>query len=779
MTISYTSLSQTYKLSGVIIDSLQKPVSNANIMAKPIQKKEASIEFSISSSKGKYSLELKGDELFLIEVSHLGFQKISDTLSLKKDQTINYTLFRSNERLEEVVIEQEMAVVVKEDTITYRTDRFKTGNERKLRDILKKLPGVEVDKAGNVKVKGKPVSKLMVDGKSFFNGDEKLGVNNIPADAVDEVQALDDYNEVAFLKGLEDSDKMALDIKLKEGKKKFAFGDIETGAGIEERFLIYPKLFYHSPNTAINLIGDINNIGQKSFTVQDYLDFEGGMNLALEDQAAYSKLLKDDFAQFLQDRDFTYNKNDFAAGSIYQDLGKDLSVDAYSIFNKGKVRQSKKQNISDQTIKNLIFNINKIKLRYSDINTVDLRANTTLKYNEGDYLDKLSSQVGSSSRSVINGYKPDQLNMSQVFNLNKQFSYKHTSKVELSLQHRDKTTDRSWDLDQALFTDVIPLIDEGDNYKIDQKINSKGTRFKFNAKHYWVAADHHHIYPIVGMQYFDTKYQTIDQQILNDGTINNFDKAGFNNDLNFQLLTGKVGFQYKTQIDKLTLKPGIVYLRFNWKADQFQINIADRSKGVLLPELLAEYDFNKSENLKLEYNRYSNFTNISNFANRLRLLNFNQLYKGNENLENQVFNRFRILYSKFDLFRDFFLNAGMNYTYRETSIRDKTQIQGIDQITQPIFTDLAEERINLNGGISKKISDYRFSFDINGNWSSYSRIINQNPLRYRSNNYSYNFKVKTSFDKMPNVELRYRQSFNELSSNKNENNLYESCQISS
>ena len=121
--------------------------------------------------------------------------------------------------LEEVLIEQKMAVVVKEDTIVYRTDQFKTGDERKLKDILEKLPGVEVDREGNVKVKGKPVTKLLVDGKTFFTGDEKLGVNNIPSDAVDEIEAIDDYQEVSFLKGLKESDKMALNIKLKEGKK--------------------------------------------------------------------------------------------------------------------------------------------------------------------------------------------------------------------------------------------------------------------------------------------------------------------------------------------------------------------------------------------------------------------------------------------------------------------------------------------------------------------------------------------------------------------------------
>ena len=105
-------------------------------------------------------------------------------MTITKSETKNYTLFERTESLEEVVIEQEMAVVVKEDTIRYKVDQFKTGDERKLRDILKKLPGVEVDREGNVKVNGKEVKKLMIEGQEFFTGDPKLGVNNIPADAI-------------------------------------------------------------------------------------------------------------------------------------------------------------------------------------------------------------------------------------------------------------------------------------------------------------------------------------------------------------------------------------------------------------------------------------------------------------------------------------------------------------------------------------------------------------------------------------------------------------------
>ena len=143
----------------------------------------------------------------------MGFSKVTDTVKFTANSQKDYYLQKSTESLEEVIIKQEMAVIVKEDTITYRTDQFKTGEERKLREVLKKLPGVEVDREGNVTVNGKKVTKLMVEGKTFFTGDTKLGVNNIPADAVDEVEALDNYNEVGFLKGLSDSDQMALNIK--------------------------------------------------------------------------------------------------------------------------------------------------------------------------------------------------------------------------------------------------------------------------------------------------------------------------------------------------------------------------------------------------------------------------------------------------------------------------------------------------------------------------------------------------------------------------------------
>lgn len=179
--------------------------------------------------------------------------------------------------LDEVEVTYEMPVSVKGDTIVYNTDSFVSGTEKKLKDVLENLPGVEVNDDGQIEVEGKTVSKVMVEGKDFFDGDSKLAVENIPANALSKVEVLKNYNEVSQMKGLtNDDDNVALNIKLKEGKKNFWFGEISGAYGFDDRYLAHPKLFYYSPKYSLNFITDLNNIGEIPFTRNDYRNFTGG-----------------------------------------------------------------------------------------------------------------------------------------------------------------------------------------------------------------------------------------------------------------------------------------------------------------------------------------------------------------------------------------------------------------------------------------------------------------------------------------------------------------------
>ena len=146
--------------------------------------------------------------------------------------------------------------------------------------FLKKLPGVEVNDAGEIEVEGKVVEKIMVDGKEFFSGDTKLATKNIPSNAVDKIQVLRNYGDVSQLRGVQDNqDRVAINIKLKEGKKNFWFGDVTAGLGNatnDDLYLFQPKLFYYTPKYTINIIGDLNNLGDVVLDRNDIRGFGGG-----------------------------------------------------------------------------------------------------------------------------------------------------------------------------------------------------------------------------------------------------------------------------------------------------------------------------------------------------------------------------------------------------------------------------------------------------------------------------------------------------------------------
>jgi hypothetical protein len=120
------SFSQTHQLTGTTKDSLQNPVPNTNIIATPLTQEDVNITFAISSLEGEYKLKLENNVTYQIAITHLGYKKITDTITLTSDKVKNYTLQESTETLEEVFIKTEMAVIVKEDTFIFTTEKFQT-----------------------------------------------------------------------------------------------------------------------------------------------------------------------------------------------------------------------------------------------------------------------------------------------------------------------------------------------------------------------------------------------------------------------------------------------------------------------------------------------------------------------------------------------------------------------------------------------------------------------------------------------------------------------------
>ena len=266
------------ELKGVVKDSIGNPLEMANVIAiDTIAKRIASYGFT--DGQGNFKLDLKKNTIYNIKISYVGYGDVSEFLKTTETNTSkNYTMSEDN-MLEGINIVSKMPVTIKGDTIIYNADSFQNGSERKLEDVLKKLPGVEVNDDGEIEVEGKVVEKIMVDGKEFFSGDTKLASKNIPSNAVDKIQVLRNYSNVNQLSGVQNNqDRVAINIKLKEGKKNFWFGDVNAGSGDSPDtglYLFQPKLFYYTPKYTINVIGDLNNMGDVVLSRRDLRGFGG------------------------------------------------------------------------------------------------------------------------------------------------------------------------------------------------------------------------------------------------------------------------------------------------------------------------------------------------------------------------------------------------------------------------------------------------------------------------------------------------------------------------
>ncbi len=756
-------------------DSLNNPLPYTNILAKPLSS-QIDMAFAIADEKGRYKLILSKNESYIVTVSYLGFKPFSFEVKLTGNITKNVQLQPSTNQLDEVIIIQQLPVIIKQDTIVYNVKVFTSGTERKLKQVLKKLPGVEVDKNGSVTVLGKKVNKLLVDGKVFFGGGTKLGIENIPADAVDAVEVLDNYNEVAFLKGITDSDKLAMNIKLKKNKKRFAFGDLEVGVGNDEHYLLHPNLFYYSPKTNINFIGDVNDIGIKSFTVKEYLDFEGGIGKLFSDPSSYFKLSNNDFASFLSNQDFTASQNTFGAINITQTISEKVDVSSYAIFSNTKTEtrnetvnqfiaqntQTTENRLSKGTADNT-FIMAKLALDYIPSINDNISYSGFLKSSNNNSKNTIETVTPLLTNNINTFIDTDAITIKQNAEWHKKLSRKHTTSLTVNYLYDKSDPVTKWLTNEPILSELLPLIDDSE-FNINQikelQINSLNLLFK----HYWVLNNSNHIYTTIGNNFLKENYKTDEFQQLTNGTIHNFNTSGFGNDLNFQINDLYAGVQHKFKAGVVTVKSGISTHYYNWKVNQ--ITNLEKQKIVWLPNFLTKINFSKSEHLNFKYNLKSSFADGPKYANHFQLVRYNSVSRGNENLENELFHSARLWYTKFSLYRGTIISGSVGFNKKIKSIRNQIQLQGIDRFSSPILTDNPETTWTFRTHIRKKIGKLTAKLKSDLQFSDYLQEVNSQTSKNKSDTKNFGIELATNFKKLPNIEIGYTKSFSKfLSSN--------------
>ncbi|WP_218841501.1 TonB-dependent receptor [Winogradskyella undariae] len=769
-------------VSGKVTDTIQNPLPYANILAIP-KTDNLDVKFAITETNGSYKLGLSKNQTYELTVSYLGYKPQIHTITTTDQALVkNFVLKENPDQLDEVTIKYTPPITVKKDTITYDVSKFVTGEERKLRDALKKLPGVEVDREGNVTVQGKKVTKVLVENKTFFTGNSKLAVNNIPADAVEKVEVLDNYNEVAMLKGLQDSEDMALNILLKEDKKKFVFGDIEAGAGIKERYLVHPNLFYYSPKTNVNFIGDLNNQGIKSFSFNDYLEFEGGFGKLLDDAGSYFSLYNSDFAKYLNNQDFTDNINQFGALNIRQSVSNVTDISGYLITSNSKTQTASNtlnayQDITDpftedRTVTNDLnnfFTIGKLTVDYEPSFKEDFAYNAFVKVTNNDSNGFVNTMNPDQNNSITTLTDVMALNLKQNITYSRKLSKAHTATLEATYNFQNDKPITEWLTNQQILQGLIPLEDDA-VYNILQTKRSTSHNFNAIIKDYWVINNFNHLYTSLGVNTSFNDFYNEDVQLLNDGSINNFSSAGFGNDFGYSFIDTYLGLEYKFQIGIATFKPAVFYHGYLWRTQQFE-DSETFSKNLVLPQFTTKVEFNNSEKLNFKYKLNARFPGINQLANNFVLSNFNSVYRGNNQLENQLYHSATLSYYKFSLFRGLNFSLNTSFNKRLKTIKTVSELNGIESFNTTTMFDQPEHNWMLSGRISKKINKIRYNLSSRFSYNDFYQILNDETNLNISKSIASTIGIETSFKNYPNVEINYTKDFNNYKALNNVSNF--------
>ncbi len=764
------NFSQNIKLKGKITDSINTPLANANIIAEP--QENIPLKFAISNGKGHYELMLEKDKLYNITISYLGYTPLSFSLKSSENIQKDFALNKSIENLDEVVLNYTPPVVIKKDTITYRTDVFKTGEERKLRDVLKKLPGVEVDRAGVVTVLGKKVNKVLVENKPFFTGDSKLAVNNIPADAIDKVEVLDNYNEVSILKGLQDTEDMAMNITLKEDKKKFVFGDTETGAGIKNRFLFHPSLFYYSPKTSVNAIGDFNNMGQKSFTLKDYIGFNGGINKLLADRKSYTSIYTDDFTKFLSNKDYKFSQNQFGAINLNKTLSSKTNITSYTIWsNSNNKTQTQYLNNYISNNSNLIENrtntghiksnfvIGELTLKNNPNKHTDLSFSTLIKLSQNKSNNNITTVTNENNNIINTIIEGNDIFIKQNLEFHKQLKKAHTLSFILNYNYKKEKPNTNWNTDNAFFEGLIPL-EEEETYNIVKNKKALSQNIDLAIKHYWELNNFNHIYTTLGALFAFDNFNTSEYQRLEDNSIKDFTGANFGNQTNLNFRDFFLGLHYKFKIGSVTFKPGLFYHKYFW-----DINQDNKSKDLLLPELSITFRSKLKNRVSIKYALKTRFPQIHQLANRFTLLNFNNIYIGNQNLENERYHAASINLNRFSIFRDIFYNFSITLKIKEDNFKNATTIEDINYVSTPLLSNFEDKTWRFYGSLKKGIGNFMFSLKTNTIFANHENLINNELINNKSKSYAFGTGIETRFKDFPNLEITYNKKHTKYTTN--------------
>lgn len=789
---SYVGFAQNFTIQGSLKDSIANRALNSATVSLVYAKDSSLVSFSRTNEGGVFNFKNVAPGNYLISVSYVGYVPKWVPVLTGTDKTVEMGLIYMNDvntMSTVTVTARRPPVVINGDSVEFNSENFKTAPNAVVEDLLKKMPGMEVDKAGGITVNGKKVTKVFVNGKEFFTGDPMMATKNLPADAVDKIQVYDRKSDQAMFTGIDDgSEETAINLKLKKDRNKSTFGKLNGGAGTPSVFDAQGNVNVINNEEQFSAIGGANNTNRQNFSGRNIVNFSGGgggrpgagggvsVNFsggsgetdANAQGIAETYSLGGNYSNFFNDKKTEFNANlsvsDVERNNISSSFTQNLTPgNAFNrISNSNSIAGNKQQNFGS-TIDH------KVSDNFSFRFTPSLGLQQTTNYSEDSTQTYLTNGNLLNSNTTIAASVSDAVNAASTLLLRKKFAKKGrtlSSTITQSFNRSNSTgnqfTEQLSYLNNKLTNDSI----------LDQQNTRKGENSSYSANLIYteplgkksLLEFNTYLSKSIGSssrRIFDRNEITDDYDLLNTRLTNEF---------NSEYTYSGGGMSYRANQKKYNFATGFSLQKAVLDGENISAKTKlSQSFQDILPNATFRYNFSQTKNFNLDYRTSTNQPSITQLQPVLDQSNINRQSIGNPDLKRSYVHNLNIRFfsSKILAGKSFFstLNAS---TTNNSIVNYDSVLPNRTILTRPVNVNGAY-RINgsMNYGFGIKKLKSRLSFGLNAglnnNISYANGLLNTIVTKSTGPSMSYTYIVDDVID----INLTARYSFSQTSNEVN------------
>jgi FlaG/FlaF family flagellin (archaellin) len=735
---AHLASAQKFSIKGQVIDSLLSPMPSATIML--LNPKDSSlVNFGLSDSNGFFEIKNVNKGEYDLKITFMGYASFSKRVDANGTSPIidagELKLQPQAKMLNEMVIMGERVPVrIKGDTIEFNASSFKTKANANVEDLLKKLPGVEVDPDGTVRAQGEEVKKVLVDGKEFFGRDPKLATRNLPADAIDKVQVFDKKSDQAEFTGIEDGQReKTVNLELKEDKRNGMFGNASAGVGTEERYQLKANINRFRKDQQLSFLGMGNNINEQGFSINDYMNFTGGSQQMMSGGGGAVRLTFDSNNSNGVPMNFGGRQSgimtNYAGGvNFNKDLSKKTQLTSSYFYNRLDQNIIKYTDRINYLPPDSSYNFNQASRQLSNndnhrVNiTIDHKIDSanTLKfannftYSDSEMNSNTASTTTTEDGTVQNESVRNNYSAQTSSNLNSSLLWRHrfskkgrtlSTNVTLGLTQTDG--EGSQDSQNHIYTGVPE----------DRNILQTNTQKNDNQSY---GATVSYTEPLGGRKYLEANYnfRTNMNSVVRDVFDIQSGQEVFNtllsSEYNSNYVYNRPGLNFRINREKYSLTVGASYQMTSLKGDLISLEKKiDRQFENALPSAHFNYDFSTYKHFRLDYETSMQEPTIQQLQPVVNNTDPFNLTLGNPNLGPAYNHQLNLNYTTFDPGRFINLFAFVTATYTSNAIANSQTVDPgtFVRVTIPVNVN---NNVSLNGnfnfGFPIKPLNSRFNF---------------------------------------------------------------------